>query len=137
MTKQFYQFKPYNIGRWLIWTLYALLLVVAPLLFKSSLALTMLSQAGYLVIICLSYNLLLGQGGMLSFGHAVYSGLGAFIAIHTLNLVSAGKLALPVSLVPLAGGLAGLLFAALLGYVTTQKSGTPFAMITVGIGELG
>jgi branched-chain amino acid transport system permease protein len=73
---------------------------------------------------------------MLSFGHAVYSGLGSFLAIHTLNLVSAGKLALPVSLVPLAGGLAGLFFAALLGYVTTRKAGTTFAMITLGIGEL-
>jgi hypothetical protein len=36
----------------------------------------MLSQIGYLIIICLSYNMLLGQGGMLSFGHAVYTGLG-------------------------------------------------------------
>ena len=37
---------------------------------------------------------------------------------------------------PLAGGLAGLFFAALLGYVTTKKAGTTFAMITLGIGEL-
>jgi branched-chain amino acid transport system permease protein len=73
---------------------------------------------------------------MLSFGHAVYSGLGAFFAIHALNLVSAGKLALPVSLIPLVGGLAGMFFALLLGYVTTKKAGTPFAMITLGVGEL-
>jgi ABC-type branched-subunit amino acid transport system permease subunit len=31
---------------------------------------------GIAIIACLSYNLLLGQGGMLSFGHAVYSGHG-------------------------------------------------------------
>ena len=37
--------------------------------------------------------MLLGQGGMLSFGHAVYTGLGAFFAIHALNLVSAGQAA--------------------------------------------
>jgi branched-chain amino acid transport system permease protein len=73
---------------------------------------------------------------MLSFGHAVYSGLGAFFAIHALNWVSAGTLLLPVSLIPLVGGLAGLVFAVLLGYVTTKKAGTPFAMITLGIGEL-
>jgi len=73
---------------------------------------------------------------MLSFGHAVYSGLGSFLAIHTLNLVSAGKLALPISLIPLVGGLSGLFFAMLLGYVTTKKAGTTFAMITLGIGEL-
>jgi branched-chain amino acid transport system permease protein len=80
--------------------------------------------------------MLLGHGGMLSFGHAVYSGLGSFFAIHALNLVSAGTLALPVSLIPLVGGLAGMVFAVLLGYVTTKKAGTPFAMITLGIGEL-
>jgi branched-chain amino acid transport system permease protein len=91
---------------------------------------------GTLIIICLSYNILLGQGGMLSFGHAVYSGLGAFVTIHALNFVSAGKLMLPVSLLPLVGGLAGLFFAALFGSVTVKKAGTPFAMITLGIVEL-
>ena len=131
-----HQFKPLNIGRWLIWSLYALLLMVAPLLFKSSLSLTMLSQAGYLVIICLSYNILLGQGGMLSFGHAVYAGLGSFLAIHAMNLAASGRFFIPLSLIPLIGGLSGLFFAVLLGYVTTKKAGTTFAMITLGVGEL-
>jgi branched-chain amino acid transport system permease protein len=131
-----FHFKPLNVGRWLIWGLFALVLAVAPLLWTSGFALTMLSQVGIAIIACLAYNVLLGQGGMLSFGHAVYSGLGSFLAIHTLNMLSAGQLALPVSLVPLVGGLAGLFFAALLGYVTTKKAGTTFAMITLGIGEL-
>ena len=135
-TSTYYQFKPYNIGRWLVWSLYALLLLAAPLLFKSSLALTVLSQAGYLVIICLSYNILLGQGGMLSFGHAVYAGLGSFLAIHAMNLAASGKFYIPLSLIPLVGGLSGLFFAVLLGYVTTKKAGTTFAMITLGVGEL-
>jgi branched-chain amino acid transport system permease protein len=129
-------FRPYNVGRWLIWGGFALLLLVAPLLWTSSFAQTMLSQIGIAIIACLAYNMLLGQGGMLSFGHAVYSGLGSFIAIHTLNLVSAGTIPVPVSLIPLVGGLGGLFFAALLGWVTTKKAGTTFAMITLGIGEL-
>ncbi|ANH70576.1 ABC transporter permease [Mitsuaria sp. 7] len=120
----------------MIWGFYAVALIVAPLMWTSSLAQTMLSQMGIAIIACLSYNLLLGQGGMLSFGHAVYTGLGAYLAIHTLNVVGAGQLALPVGLVPLVGGLAGLFFAALFGYVSTKKSGTPFAMITLGLGEL-
>jgi branched-chain amino acid transport system permease protein len=131
-----FRFKPWNVGRWLIWGLFAIVLAVAPLLWTSGFALTMLSQIGIAIIACLAYNILLGQGGMLSFGHAVYSGLGSFLAIHTLNLMSAGQLALPVSLVPLVGGVAGLFFAAILGYVTTKKAGTTFAMITLGIGEL-
>ncbi len=133
---QSYHFKPHNVGRWLIWSLYAVALIVAPLMWTSSLAQTMLSQMGIAIIACLSYNLLLGQGGMLSFGHAVYSGLGAYLAIHTLNMIGGGQLALPVSLVPVVGGFAGLFFAALFGYVSTKKSGTPFAMITLGLGEL-
>ena len=96
-----------NMGRVVVWSGLALALIVAPLLFKSSLALTMLSQMGYMIVICLSYNVLLGQGGMLSFGHAVYSGLGSFFVVHALNLATAGKLPLPVSLMPLVGGLAG------------------------------
>ena len=131
-----YRFKPWNVGRWVLWGLFAAVLLVAPLLWSTGFALTMLSQMGIAIIACLAYNILLGQGGMLSFGHAVYSGLGAFLAIHTLNMVAKGTLLLPVSLVPLVGGLGGLGFAALLGYVTTKKSGTPFAMITLGIGEL-
>ncbi len=131
-----YDFKPYNVGRWLVWGLYALVMLVAPLLFTSSLSMTMLTQMGIAIIGCLAFNMLLGQGGMLSFGHAVYAGLGSYFAIHTLNLVSAGNLPLPVSLIPLVGGLFGLLCAALLGYVTTKKAGTPFAMITLGVGEL-
>ena len=131
-----YRFKPYNLGRWIVWTLFALVLMVAPLLWTSSLSMTMLSQMGIGIIVCLSYNMLLGQGGMLSFGHAVYSGLGAFGAIHALNFASAGSLPIPVSLVPMVGGVSGLIVAALLGAVTTKKSGTTFAMITLGIGAL-
>jgi branched-chain amino acid transport system permease protein len=111
-------------------------MLVAPKLFTSSLSHTMLSQMGIAIIVCLSYNMLLGQGGMLSFGHAVYTGMGSFLAIHTLNLVSAGEWALPVSLIPIVGGLAAALFAVVLGWVTTKKAATPFAMITLGVGEL-
>ncbi|MCX7241120.1 MAG: branched-chain amino acid ABC transporter permease [Burkholderiales bacterium] len=123
-------------GSWPTWALFALVLAVTPLFFSSGLALTVLSQMGIAIVACLSYNMLLGQGGMLSFGHAVYTGLGAFMAIHALNAVSAGTLPIPVSLVPLVGGAAGMGFAALLGYVTTRKAGTTFAMITLGMGEL-
>ena len=132
----YYRFKPWNIGRFVIWSLFAIALIVAPMLFRSSLALTMLSQIGYLIIICLSYNMLLGQGGMLSFGHAVYSGLGSLIAIHAMNMATKGSAGIPLVLIPLVGGLAGAFFAILLGFVTTKKSGTTFAMITLGVGEL-
>ena len=136
MAKNIYTFKPINLSTWMLWTVYALVLCVAPMLFTSSLAMTMLTQMGVAIIVCLSYNMLLGQGGMLSFGHAVYVGLGSFAAIHTLNKVGAGQWGIPVSLIPLVGGVAGWAVAALLGAVSTKKSGNTFAMITLGVGEL-
>ena len=131
-----YKFKPYNVGRWVIWSLFAIVLLLAPRLFTSNLSVTMLAQMGIAIIACLSYNMLLGQGGMLSFGHAVYTGLGSYMAMHALNAVGAGQLGIPVSLLPLVGGLSGMFFAVLLGFVTTKKAGTPFAMITMGVAEL-
>ena len=136
MSRPVYAFRPYNVGRWILWSLFALVLLVAPWVFKSNLSHSMLSQMGIAIIACLAYNLLLGQGGMLSFGHAVYTGLGGYLAMHALNAVSAGAVSIPVSLIPLVGGAGGLFFACLLGYVTTRKSGTTFAMITLGMAEL-
>ncbi len=128
--------QPLNLGRWLLWGATAAVFVIAPLVFTDSFALTMLTQMGAFIIFALSYNMLLGQGGMLSFGHAVYSGLGAYITVHVLNLVGKGAFYVPVALLPLVGGLAGLMFGVLFGYVTTKRAGTTFALISLGIGEM-
>jgi branched-chain amino acid transport system permease protein len=106
------------------------------MIFEKKFALALMSQAGIMIIFALSYNMLLGQSGMLSFGHAVYSGLGAYFAIHAMNLVGKGQFHFPISLLPLVGGLAGLAFGFVFGWLTTRKAGTPFAMITLGIGEM-
>ncbi|MFA6441692.1 MAG: branched-chain amino acid ABC transporter permease, partial [Sterolibacterium sp.] len=119
----------------LVWGSLALLMIVLPLVFNKGFALSLLCQISIMVIFSLSYNMLLGQTGLLSFGHAVYFGTGAFATMHTLNLL--GKAAtLPVSMLPLVGGLAGLLAGVLFGYVSTKRAGTTFAMISLGIGEL-
>jgi branched-chain amino acid transport system permease protein len=130
------RFAPLNLGRWLVWSVFAILLVVAPMIFNKGASLSILCQMGTVMIFGLSYNMLLGQGGMLSFGHAVYSGLGAYFAIHAMNLASGGSLPIPVTLIPLVGGIFGAVFGVLFGYVTTKKSGTTFSMITLGIVEL-
>ena len=119
-----------------LWVLAAIALLLLPRIFTSGGSLTTFSLIGISIIFSLSYNILLGQTGLLSFGHAVYYGLGGFLAIHSINIISADKLPIPLPLVPLIGGLTGLLFAALLGWVSTQRSGTVFAMISLGVGEL-
>lgn len=122
--------------RGLPWVVLAVVVLAAPLVFNSSASVYFLSTMGTLILFCLSYNMLLGQGGMLSFGHAVYSGLGAHFAVHAMNMATNGTLWMPVYLVPLVGGVAGMLFGMLFGLIMTKKAGMTFAMITLGIGEL-
>jgi len=95
-----------------------------------------MSLAGITIIFALSYNMLLGQTGMLSFGHAVYYGFGAYFAVHYMNAVAAGGLPVPIPVIPFVGGLGGLVFAVLFGWVSTRPSGTAFAMISLGLAEL-
>ena len=119
-----------------MWIAAAVILLVLPRVFSSGSSLTTFSLVGISIIFSLSYNILLGQTGMLSFGHAVYYGLGGFLVIHGINIIGAHKWPIPLPVVPLIGGLAGLVFAALLGWVSTRRSGTVFAMISLGLAEL-
>ena len=118
------------------WLAFAVALAAAPRVFPSATALTMMSLMGVMIIFALSYNMLLGQTGLLSFGHAVYFGLGGFVAIHTINAVIHSKLGVSVPVIPLVGGLAGLAFGVLFGLVSTRRAGIVFSMISLGIGEL-
>lgn len=124
------------LSRVLVWGGFALLLIAAPQVFHSGLGVNVLSQMGYLIIICLSYNIQLGQGGLLSFCHALYTGMGGFAAAYMVNYVSGADIAFPLVFVPLVGGVAGALLAVPLGYISTKKAGVTFAMITLGIGEM-
>jgi len=118
------------------WLGLAFALLVMPYIFTSGFALSILTQICIAMIFATSYNMLLGQGGMLSFGHAVYFGLGGFLAIHFMNLIADHELLFPVHLLPLIGGFTGLAFGAIFGSFSTRRAGTIFAMISLGIAEL-
>jgi branched-chain amino acid transport system permease protein len=118
------------------WIAAAIALLALPYIFSSGGSLTTFSLIGISIIFSLSYNILLGQTGMLSFGHAVYYGLGGFATIHSMNLIADSKLPVPLPLVPLIGGITGLFFAAIFGWVPTRRSRTAFAMISLGVAEL-
>ena len=120
----------------LAFALFALGLALAPVVFTSGLALTMMSLMGVMIIFALSYNVLLGQTGLLSFGHAVYYGLGGFCAAHAMNYVARNKLGVPLPAIPLAGAAAGLFFRGVFGAVAARRAGTGFSMISLGVGEL-
>jgi branched-chain amino acid transport system permease protein len=121
--------------RYGVWIALAAVLLVLPLIFSTRLALSTMSLMGTMIIFALSYNMLLGQTCLLSFGHAVFFGLGGFVTVHMLNLAGGG-FSLPLPLYPVFGALGGLFFGMLFGAVATKRAGTAFAMITLGIGEL-
>ena len=119
-----------------VWVGFALAMLIAPRVFTSSSAHTALCLMAIAIVFSLSYNMLLGQTGLLSFGHAVYSGLAAFVVIHAMNTIIAAKWPIPVIAMPLIGGVAGAFFAVVLGWPSTRRGGMVFSMITLGIAEL-
>ena len=70
------------------WLLLAAAFAVLPKIFASGIAHTMMSLMGIMIVFALSYNMLLGETGLLSFGHAVYYGLGGFLAAHAMNTLA-------------------------------------------------
>lgn len=111
-------------------------MLVLPQFFDSILSVSIFNQMAIAIVFALSYNMLLGQGGMLSFGHAVYFGFGGFLAVHTLIMIEFETVYFSILFIPLIGGVFGLLAAIFIGSFSTHKAGTVFAMISLGMGEL-
>jgi branched-chain amino acid transport system permease protein len=78
-----------------------------------------------------SLNLILGYGGMISFGHAAYIGLGAYaIGIPAYYGEYSGWIQLPVAIG------AGALFALVTGYICLRTKGVYFIMITLAFAQM-
>ncbi|MEO0400978.1 MAG: branched-chain amino acid ABC transporter permease [Pseudomonadota bacterium] len=117
------------------WAIAAVLLCILPFIFTANSAITIMNQMAITIIFALAYNMLLGQGGMLSFGHAVYAGVGGFACMHIINASDFFAM-LPLPALPIFGGLFGMGLAMIVGAFSTRKAGTVFAMISLGVGEL-
>ncbi|MFN3294379.1 MAG: branched-chain amino acid ABC transporter permease [Gemmobacter sp.] len=83
------------------------------------------------IIFGCAYNLLLGYTGLMSFGHAAFFGMGAYITGWT-----ATKLGLPTELAVLSGTLFSAALGALFGWVAIRRSGLYFAMITLALAQM-
>ncbi len=118
------------------WILPPLVLIVLPLIFRSGFALSLLNSILIAAILAISLNMLFGQSGLLSFGHAIFFGLGGFFAIHALRIFGDEAISFPVFLLPLIGAAGGLFFGLIFGSISTKKAGVTFALITIGLGEL-
>jgi len=126
-----------RLGDYRHWIAVATALLVLPHIpgLDSDFGRSLLTQMGIAAVFALSYNILFGQTGLLSFGHAAFFGLGGYVAIHLMRAIDQG-LPIPIPLVPVAGAAGGLLFGILFGLATTRRGGTIFALISLGVGEL-
>ena len=83
-------------------------------------------------LFAVSYNLLLGYTGLLSFGHAMFFGVGAYGTALALEHVEGMPLVVSVIL----GALAAIVLALILCPIVVRVSGTAFAMLHLAFGQL-
>ncbi|AVW89750.1 branched-chain amino acid ABC transporter permease [Celeribacter baekdonensis] len=118
------------------WAGIALTLVLLPMLFTSNSMMSTLNYLGTMAIFALSYNVLLGQTGLLSLGHGTFFGLGGFVATHAVLRLAEAGMNFPLPLIPLIGGLGAFALGVFGGWLSSGRGGMPFAMITLGLAEL-
>src|SRR5438552_1317125 len=109
----------------------ALIIAAALPLFSGNYALTVGSEIVIFVIFAASLHFLMAVGGLASFGHAAYFGLGAY---GVAFLAKMAGLPMIVSLV--LGPLLGCFGAAVFGFFAVQLSGVYFAMLTLAFAQI-
>ena len=88
-------------------------------------------QALCFALFASAFNLLIGYGGLLSFGHAMFLGTGGYISAHGIK-----ALGFPPELGILAGTAAAAVLAAATGWIAIRRQGIYFAMITLALSQL-
>ncbi|MDX1782310.1 MAG: branched-chain amino acid ABC transporter permease [Thalassovita sp.] len=118
-------------------------LAVIPVFGPSRTVFSLMNAMGVNIVFAMSYNMLLGRAGLLSFGHAVYFGLGGYAAVHAMGAIEAASYgeggfwaSYPVFFLPVIGFAGGALAGAVIGWPSCRRAGTPFAMISLGVAEL-
>ncbi len=95
-------------------------------------SLRLLTEAIIFSLYAVSYNLLLGYAGLLSFGHAMFFGIGAFTTAVALEHIAGLPLLLAVMMATLFTALVGLV----VGILLLRVKGTPFALLTLAFNAL-
>jgi branched-chain amino acid transport system permease protein len=82
-------------------------------------------------LLACAFNLLLGYGGLLSFGHAMFLGTAGYVSAHALK-----EWGLSPELGIVAGVVAAALLSVVTGVVAIRRQGIYFAMITLALAQL-
>jgi branched-chain amino acid transport system permease protein len=105
-------------------------LVVLPL-FSGEYPLVLLTDVLVLALFAVSLHFLMGPGGMTSFGHAAYFGVGAYAAALLVL-----RARLPMELALAAAPLAAMVAATLFGWLCVRLSGIYLAMLTLALAQI-
>lgn len=113
--------------------LVALALLVAAILplFGDAYAVKVATEVLIFALAAFSLNFLVGNGGIVSFGHAAYFGLGAYASGLLVT-----KLGMPMEPALIAAPLAGGFFAALFGFFIVRLQGIYLAMLTLAFAQI-
>jgi branched-chain amino acid transport system permease protein len=122
--------RPLTSGERLV-ALAAIVIAAALPLFAGNYALTVASEIAIFVIFAASLHFLMSVGGLASFGHAAYFGLGAYGVAFLAKMAG-----LPMIFCLLLGPLLGLVGAAVFGFFAVQLSGVYFAMLTLAFAQI-
>jgi branched-chain amino acid transport system permease protein len=118
--------------RILVWIGLAVCVALALLpIFAGAYALGVVAEIAMFVLFAASLHFMMGPGGMASFGHAAYFGLGAYGAALAAKYLGAPMLG-GLALAPLAAGLAGIVF----GWFCVRLSGVYLAMLTLAFAQI-
>jgi len=109
----------------------AFIIAAALPLFGGNYALTIGSEIAIFVIFAISLHFLMAVGGLASFGHAAYFGLGAYGVAFLAKMAG-----LPMIVSLLVGPLLGCFGAAVFGFFAVQLSGVYFAMLTLAFAQI-
>jgi branched-chain amino acid transport system permease protein len=88
-------------------------------------------QALCFALLACAFNLLIGYGGLLSFGHAMFLGTAGYCSAHALKVWG-----LPPALGILVGVAAAAVLAVVTGYISIRRQGIYFSMITLALSQL-
>lgn len=82
-------------------------------------------------IFAIGFNILFGLTGYLSFGHAVFLGVGSYSAVWAFKLLT-------MNVIPavIAGTLMAGVFAVLIGFVSLRRSGIYFSILTLAFAQM-
>jgi branched-chain amino acid transport system permease protein len=89
------------------------------------------SQLLCFALFACAFNLLIGFGGLLSFGHAMFFGMGSYLCAHAAKVWG-----LPVELAILTGAGTSLVLGGLSGLLAIRRQGIYFAMITLALAQM-